>query len=653
MKKLVISFISIVLCLLLSFSAVACGKNNETNVATNTSTFTYTDGRHQFNYQETSRDLVKGGTSEYSIVIPANPTEQMSYIATELQLLFKEATGINLPIITDDSVTYTAQGKFISLGQNSLLKAVGLDDDVLSLNLEKQGYIIKTVDNSIFISGNNDFAATYGMYNYLDIEFNFDCFSNNYYYIDKNVTDLKLKEFDVLDVPDIPVRKLTNPFMSEKAQTMYRMRLTPGGRDISVGDSSAHSSFVYLPKETFQVEHPKWYSIDGTQLCWTARGDSAELKLMQETVFNKMKNSLKGNENGFLLSFTQADKVTWCTCQSCMSESIKYNGSNAAVMVKFCNNLAEMIDAWFETEEGAPHKRDYKLYFLAYNKTLAAPVKYNAEADAYEAIDGLKCHENVSPYVAPIERSFVKSITDKENERFYSAIRGWAAISDELCYFDYMSNYNNFMVSYDIFNTMQESLTMLAQFDCFYYSILGQYGQSGASTGWQVFRSYLFSKLSWNVNANVDQITEDFFKHYYNDGWENMLKYYEEYRIHSKKITDDGTMNATGVYGRVIDKGYFPKNLVERWIGYCNAAIEDIEYLKSVDMAMYNLVYDHIITERVSLYYIMVQQHATSSPSSYIQELKLQCKEDCMRTGITASAEAVPISNIWDAWGIN
>lgn len=652
MKRILVRISAFLLCIITLVTTVACSNEKQSDVVTGKNYFNFKYGVHKLNYTETQNNLVSNGETDYVIVYPENPTKRTEFAVNELKDLFKEATGISLNAIPDSGVTYSSSAKFISLGKNGLTVSVGLNDVLDATDLDRDGFMIKTKGESIFIAGNSDFATIYGIYRFLEIEFDFDCFSNNYYYIDKGVQNVKLKNYDVVDVPDFRFRKLTQPIMTEKEQTVYRLGLSPA-TSFYLGDTSAHSSFVHLPKETYQKDHPKWYSVDGTQLCWTARGDEKELKIMQETIYNKMVNLLKNDPDGIIFSFTQADKYTWCTCDECSRETAKYNGSNAAVMVKCCNKIAEMVEEWMNSPDGVQYKRDFKIQFLAYNKTLGAPINYNKKTGKFSLIDGLKCHKNVSVYIAPIEMSFVKSIKDQENERFDLAIRGWAELCDEPAYFNYLCNYNNFMFSYDVFNTLQESYQMMACNNGFYYSSLGQYGQSGAVTGWQFLRSYLCAKLSWNVNIDFNTTIEKFFNHYYGAGANNMLKFFNEYRVQSKKITLDGTMKSTGVYGQVAGKKYFPLNMVKRWIDYCDKAIEDIYYLQKTDMAMYNTIYENIIAERVQLYYLIATYFSSDMDETYLTNIKEQCRADCNLVGITAQAEGVPISNLWTAWKLS
>lgn len=660
MRRTFIKFLSIALCLVMLFSVAACGEQQPTTPGVSGGVqvggTTFTRGIHQLNYTATEHDFIKGGKSDYKIVIAQNPDKFITYAAEELQTLVMEATGIRLEIVSDSNVNYSEDAKVISLGKNALFSKSGIK---ISTDLENHGYVIKTVGKNIFIAGQNAVSSVYGVMGFLELEFGFDMISGDTYTLNKNVTDLKLKNYDVKDVPDINIRKLTNPFMTEKVSNLYRMRLTPNNQDLVIGNTSVHTSFTWIPKETYnnpndpENYHPDWFSLDGTQLCWTARGNEAERKAMEDVFYEKMVAGAKENLNGCMWSVTQADKYTWCQCNSCLAETAKYNGSNASGMIKMCNALAERVSAWMETEEGKPYKRDFRIFFLAYNKTLGAPVEYNEETDTFAVIDGLTCHKNVSVYIAPIEMSFVKSMTDVENKRFYNAFRGWSLICQDIMYFDYISNYNDFLVSYDVFNTLQESIARVAEANGYMYSALGQYGHSNAATGWQFLRSYLVSELSWNVNLSVDGLTDKFFEAFYLDGAENMRKYYDEYRVQSKYATDAGIMSATGVYGKVIDRGYFPKNFVERWINYCDAAIEDIAYLKQVDMEEYVKTYNHIITERVSLYYMLVQLYENQYSDEYILQIKNQCKKDCETVGIAACGEAIPISDIWQAWGLN
>lgn len=661
MKNIYLKILAVALCFVMAFGVVACSNKPETpsdgpSGGGQTVSPLYSDGIHQIKNTETDHDFIKNGKSDYKIVTPKTPSAIMSYAAEEIRTLILEATGISLPVVTDASVSYADDAKVISLGNNELFAKSGIK---LTEDLENNGYIIKTVGKNVFIAGLNDFATTYGAIGFLELEFNFDMISGDTYTLNKNVTNAKLKNYDVKDVPDINVRKLTNPFMTENPSNLYRMKLTPNNNDLMLGGTSVHSSFTWIPKETYNNPadtanyHPKWFSVDGTQLCWLARGDEQERKALEDAFFNQMIAKTKGNSNGYIYSLTQADKYTWCQCEACLAETAKYNGSNASSMIKMCNALAERIEAWMNTEEGKPYKRDFKIFFLAYNKTLGAPVNYDEATDTFSIIDGLTCHDRVSVYIAPIEMSFVKSMTDTENSRFYNAFRGWSLVCNNIMYFDYISNYNDFLVSYDVFNTLQESIARVAKADGYMYSALGQYGHSNAATGWQFLRSYLVSELAWNVNLSVDELTDKFFDNFYADGSENMRKYYDEYRVQSKYATDAGIMSATGVYGKVIDRGYFPKNLVERWIGYCDQAIQDISYLKQVDMEEYVKIYNHIITERVSLYYMTVQLYEGEYPDEYINNIKNQCRKDCETVGISACAEADPISDLWQAWGIN
>ena len=92
-------------------------------------------------FENTDIDLVKEGKTEYVIVYPENASSQTKTGIQELQLFFKEATGIELQTYSDANYVEKANSKFISVGQTTQFK--DLDIDLASYNLGASGYVIK------------------------------------------------------------------------------------------------------------------------------------------------------------------------------------------------------------------------------------------------------------------------------------------------------------------------------------------------------------------------------------------------------------------------------------------------------------------------------------------------------------------------------
>lgn len=661
MKRSFSKIFAIVICLILICSSMlafyGC-KNGSTDEQVNIDNTKFTDGVHQYNYTETNFIVSENGISDYSIVIADDAGEYVKFAAKELNLLFFEATGSRLRTLKESETDYSSSSKYFVLGKNGLFDAAGLSTD--GLNLDRNGFIIKTVDNSVFIAGDTDDATMFGVYGYLELEFGFDCFSNTSYVIEKkNVVNLR--NYDVIDIPDIKVRSSGNSYITDYQTTLRRMRYTPRDAEIFVGDPSAHTAMTYLPTDTYnnmtdhpESYHPKWYAASG-QLCYTANGDAEELALMKDTVFEIMKDKFKSNRKGYIFIFSQMDIETWCSCATCAESKAKY-GTDSAVVVKFINDLCVMMEEWMETEEGKPYKREFLITFLAYHLTTQAPAKYDESKGEYVPIDdSVICHDRAAALFTPIYMDYQQSIYSETNKSYYEAFQGWRAICKTINIYTYETNYGNYLVPFDVFNQLEDFYNYAAMSNTYWIFSLGQRGQTAGATGWQVFKSYVITKLSWNVRLNIEDLTEKFFKGYFGPASESMLEYWRSYRVHSQYLIDNYLAGGRAVYAPLLKVDYWPRNVLADWLDIVDKAMEDINYLKVADPEKYQEYYDHIAMERVFLYYAIVELHASKFDAEFINKIKLECKEDCTRLGITKSGEGnrnSTIQGIWTKWGV-
>ncbi len=213
-------FIILTLVITLSLSMFACGDNgdsSETIYPEFEREFSY-QGVHQLNAPD-SKDtwLVKGGVSEFTLVLPST---QSSYIKTakqEFDLLFFDATSLTLPTMLDNDPNLTTDGKYISLGENAFFKANNKnpgdegydatihvsDAEYDRNNLKTEGVRIITKKNVTYILGFTDIGVINGVYTFMNLHFNFEYFYRDTIQIDTDVVDEKAKVFDVKDVPDI------------------------------------------------------------------------------------------------------------------------------------------------------------------------------------------------------------------------------------------------------------------------------------------------------------------------------------------------------------------------------------------------------------------------------------------------------------------
>lgn len=676
MKKIMNKICSAFLSLTVLFSLVACdnaGSNGSgngsggsngggvapsggSNVAMREQIFT--DGVHIYNYTETNKYVVENEKSDYKIVLSANPSTYEKLAADELVLFFEEATGVRLPVVASSAITYDENNKVICLAKNDYYLAALENATELSTegkNLEHDGFMIETVGNGIFIFGDFAEGALFGVYRYLAIEFNFDCYSNTAYRLDKNVKNVTLKDFSVIDVPDYTFRSCGYFHIINADPTEYRMGFDHG-EQYAIGSNSAHTIFTHLPKETYQKSHPNWYSLDGTQLCFNARGDADEYEAMLNQMLEVMKGHFKEYPDGYFFRIGHADSLTWCKCDACKTSRGKYGADSASVII-FANELAKKMDAWLETDEGKPYARDYRITVLGYGpaSTLRPPAVYDESKGEWKpSSPDVVCHKRVVPWYAPLEIDYNYTIFDTKNKEYLDYFYGWDSLSSEMSLYLYSTNYKYFLTPTAFFEQLQGMYQLGAKGDGYFVFDLGQRLQSGGVTAWHVFKSYIISKLSWNVNVDMNELTKNFFEGYFGVSADAMMKFYQSYRVHAEYTVNHVYSAGVAVYMPMNDVRYWPKSILDQWNGYVEEALSDIEVLKRVDPVAYQQYYDRITLERISIYYLMVELHKNSYSKEFVQHMKLSFKEDCARLGVTATGELakLTIDAVLTSWGM-
>ena len=221
LSKLLVIF-SIILSL--SLSLIACGDDGdgETQALPEfVNLQAYTEGIHDFTNEDSASEwLVKEGKTDYVLYAPAVQSDDMKAAVQEFQLLFYDATGINIACVLDTSPA-VENGKYISLGENALFESVYVEDDYEGYDankhitvseydkdsLKEDGVRMLTKGKTVYLLGGLlEDGVVNAVYTFMNLHFNYEYFYRNCITIDKNVTDEKLKIFNVKDVPDIDRR---------------------------------------------------------------------------------------------------------------------------------------------------------------------------------------------------------------------------------------------------------------------------------------------------------------------------------------------------------------------------------------------------------------------------------------------------------------
>ncbi len=303
-SKRFIKIASLALATVLTFGMVACNDDagddkGSSNYTPATQKCVY-DGVHDFTATDTANYLVKGGLTDYVVVYPEDTKPYEMTAVNELVYFFNEATGIILNAYKDSEVSSFGQSsKYLSVGYTLQLSAAGIDHkaEKTSLNLGNDGVRVKTVGNSVFMYGGGETGTLYAVYDFLNVTFDYECYYADTFVINRNVSDVALKNYNVTDIPDIPIRwsnygdttsndTFRNRFRYAKHHNQQEL---PIYEDITEGENSiansrsevAHNAMEYFPLGEGKAygwhdNYPEVYSNTSTkdkeQLCYEGRG---------------------------------------------------------------------------------------------------------------------------------------------------------------------------------------------------------------------------------------------------------------------------------------------------------------------------------------------------------------------------------------------
>lgn len=620
MKKFV-KLASIVMAAVTAFSLVGCNEsadNNADKVLTPDGTYlTYTntipkvEGTiHERKVGTTSHKIIQGGNTSYVLVLPAEKGNYLNKAYAEFNYFFNEAVGYKLDVVSDAGLTYSEDSTYISMGDTTVLKEAGITVDYETLG--RQGYQIDTKGKSIFISG-KERGCLWGMYDLLGELFGYEMLHNQYYTLDKNVTELALPDFEIKEVPDFDYRVTSygGIYLNETAAT--RMRMIRDS-NLYLKNTHSHSSFRMVPPETHKKLHPEWYSPSGRQLCYTAGGDEDSYKELVQVASDFIIGKLKEDLDHELVSMAQQDYNEWCTCKACSDSRTKY-GTNAATAIHWTNDVADTVQAWIDENQPG---RDITFNMIVYHQTEKAPVKKDENGNYVPVDDTVILRDNVAANIAPIAADFVSSINDSANAAMKETFESWQALADQYAswLYDivYCDKYR--LVPYDTWGNSPDMLRFLKNMGTYLVFPEAAISQQQQSN-FDALKQYLWSKLMWDVNLDVTTLINHYFDTLYRDAAPVMKQAYWNMRAelyNHKLMGRDGSC-----WTNSFKVKYWGKRYLVNQVDVINSAYALVAKYEQTDPSYYAFVMDEIGRESIGPRYMLTKLYGgTFLPSEQI-----------------------------------
>lgn len=592
----------------------------------------YADGLHERNINKTDVKFFGEGRTDYVLLVPEKRGEHLNFAIEEFTGFFRKATGYELSVKTDAE---DYGNRYISLYSTREEQKRKIDKRFLSRT--NDGYGILTLDSNIFVYASSERGILNGVYDLLGELINLKIFSADCIVYDRKPQKIFLPDFAVKEIPDFEYRMANYGIAKESGSKVVARRLRINLEDetwIPVG-SYYHDSFIFLPPEKYYKDHPDWYCFKGKsdesqfskggQLCYSNEEMRLELTAQIEKYIERYPDLCN-------ITVTQEDNLDWCDCAKCRASREKY-GTDSAVVIKCLNKIRDDIDAWMK-EKGL--RRRVELVFFAYISTIDAPV-YEKNGKYYPIDDDMRLKEGVSVFYAPIEAYYEKDFYDDLNRRFYDNMIKWSAISKGMYLWIYSANFYHYLAPFDTIYSMRGIYSLAKKCGVKYIYDQAQYNNLNG-TDFYHLKLYLNSRLQWNVNEDIEKLTDEFFENYFDKAAPVIKKYFYEVKEQMKYIEE--TYKHFRVYTVMEKPNYYPQQILDKWLDYFKTAEKSVEYLRQVDEERYKVVTDRIILESISARYLKIMIYKKGDFNGDLDKFKEEFKRDVLRLGITRVRES-------------
>lgn len=591
-----------------------------------------------FKLEYTDYKLAGDGKTDYKILIDSSADAMTQYGAQEFASFFKQATYADIEIETMKT-TYTEEACYISIGDNSYSSSAGLDYE--EEDLKSEGYHIETKGRSLFVCGGSGKGDLYGVYDLLGKLFDLDFYSNDETAFVKRY-EMNVPKLNYTDNPDFDTRILYTGSVVGDMEYQQRTR-TSSWESAWTGVGGAHSTFTLI--NTTREEHPDWFARklneDGSvaeeykQLCFTNEeviGRLTEAVLTELEKYPDREQVMVGIE----------DNRSYCCCPTCTAMMEQYNGCASASVIKCVNRIAAEVKQHLEETQ---QERNVKVVMFAYYGYLKAPVTQNNDGTYAPIDDSVVLADNAAVMIAPIDSDYAHSYyEDSYNKAEIQAFKQWSTLSKSIDLWTYTTNFSYMLCPYDAFNSLQENYQFWKEYHVKYVYAQGQYGNVKAS-GFIDLQTYLQSKLLWNVDVDIEELTDKYFDNYFKEASAPMRQYYEELRVHYANLRKESGVTG-GIYFDIEKKDYWPYQLLQGWEDCIQRAYEAIEPYRESDPEQYQKLSDRICLESIAIRHMTATLHKGMFNDSEYSAYTKALKEDMSRLKISRYSEGKGIDEL-------
>lgn len=680
------------LCSAMTFTTFSCGDGqNQNNVVTKDDNVVHTvlGTLHKVNVTESNVPFVVNGQTQYKVYADLSNAKLGSSIIRSASFVCEQvlnATGVEMQIITEKPQNLTENDYAIVYGFGDLYESFGLS--VPTDDIGSTGYYIQSKGNVVFIQANGTDGYRMGGLAFLREALGYDMITEDCITFTKD--GKTMPKMDIVERPDFDYRQIQNYTTSIE---VYGTGMhTHSDIWIPVNGWDMHNTLYYIPVEKYAEEHPDWYRADRLQACYTAHGNQSEYRLLLQTVFEVIRTRMQECPTLENMSFTAMDGTGQdsCTCETCLEYKDLY-GTPAATCIYFMNDLNALVQTYIaENEPG----RVMNLTFFAYHDAEPAPVErekftdengnviwgdpitdedgnymplkryardeegafikdengnYTYETDRNGDYVYLECDDHVYPWLAPIYSKFTASFYEEINKTYAQNVSLWYTVSDNVYVWIYGTNFKYYLYPYNTWSVVPETYRYMRE--CGVKYIWTQAQERNQSTAFTDLKDYIDAKFQFNVNANYDEVINNYFNNYYLEAAPQMRKLFDIIQARSAYLEETVPTISGGIYDDIGEVEYWPRLLIEDMLDVIDQAYASIEKYKTTNPTLYNNLVKRITKESIFPRYVLCTHFGDYYADIY--QIRASFRDDWNALGFSIYKEADgDMQAVFNGWGL-
>lgn len=525
MKKRLIRLISLValICLILVTVLASCNYSGATKESLEIKD---TYGKEEFASEvaEMAREKANNvafalnGNALFNVVYPSIIDEEIDKNAdtTDYDISDKKALKNAVNFFTA-TLSKIVGDKFISTNDNEIISGnlLKLVIDKSLTDITDDGFKLVIVPNNISITANSYMGLEYGIYTFLEDFLGCIFATEEYDYIPSYPT-INLESTEKTYIPDVKWRAVyayeSLPLgNTDEYGLQWSEKLKLNGAGNRGWYKWAHTFYYYISPDEYFDTHPEYFSEYNGKRKHEDGPVSGQLCLTNEDVYRivseKMFGYMAENPHMRYWDFSQMDtwinRGTGCRCENCKKLD-DAEGSPMGSLLTFINRLADECAVRFP--------QNY-ISTLAYNYSATPP-------------KNIRPRDNVIIKLCLMPGDVTSSVSEPRNSKAETSkkiIEEWGAISKNLLIWDYNIDYHQYLMPYPILTALKDNNDFYI--DNNVYAIFHQLGRDKGGNSAEL-SAYVFSKLMWDRNTDVDKLLSRYFGAVYGDAAEPMAQYY-------------------------------------------------------------------------------------------------------------------------------